>query len=66
MRYRIHVIKENAIHTLKNLRSQAFMLYKKMDEWAQYTHKCELDAINVICLLFRQAIEEERKIQKEI
>jgi hypothetical protein len=66
LRYRMYVIKEAALHTLKSIRSQAHLLYKKMEEWALYTHKCELDAINAMCGLFRQAIEEERKIQKEI
>ena len=62
MRYRVQVIRDSALRNLKDIRGQARKLYQKMEEWSHYTHKCELDAINVMCTLFRQAIEEEQKI----
>ncbi|KAM3135115.1 hypothetical protein pb186bvf_012761 [Paramecium bursaria] len=63
---RLEAIKTVAQAHLRQLKQAADQLYQKLDDWIFYTHHTELKALESICGLFRQYIEKEEKIQKEI
>ncbi|EGR31169.1 hypothetical protein IMG5_116400 [Ichthyophthirius multifiliis] len=65
-RYRIQVLKDFSISRLKEMKALSSILYGKLEDWIEYTFKIENDAVNEMDYIFRQYIEEEKKIQKEI
>lgn len=50
------------MRTLKSMKAQAIQLYTKLEDWTLYTHKTEMNALEDLTQLFRQAIEKEEKI----
>lgn len=55
-----------ASNTIRLYKSAADSVYAKLEDWIFYTHSTEIKALDAICGLFRQFIESEEKIQKEI
>ena len=41
-------------------------MYKKLEDWVFVAHKAEMDAIEEMCTIVKQNIEEETKIQEEL
>lgn len=41
-------------------------MYKKFEDWILVAQKTEMDTIEEMCSVIKQAIEEESKIQKEL
>ena len=56
-RYRIHVIKDMASKTLKEMRENSNNLYDKLEDWTNYTFKIENDAVDTMANIFKDAIE---------
>lgn len=51
---------------LRDTRSQAIEMWKKLEDWIFIAQKTEMDAIEEMCLVIKDAIEEESKIQDEL
>lgn len=47
---------------LKERRQQAITMYKKMDDWISVAQKTEMDTIDEMCAIIKEAIENETKI----
>ena len=41
-------------------------MYKKFEDWITVAQLTEMDAIEEMCVVIKQAIEEETKIQSEL
>lgn len=48
------------------MRTKAIRVYQKLDDWIQVSNKTENDAVEEMCGIIKQAIEEEAKIQDEL
>jgi len=66
MRYRLYVIKNLAINTIKEMREKAKNLYTKFEDWLNYSIKAENDAVFSLTNLLGEAIEKQEKIQNEL
>lgn len=44
------------------MRLNAQGVYNRLQDWLNYTVKVENDAVSEMAIMFREAIEEERKI----
>lgn len=44
----------------------ASILYRKLEDWLNYTYQVENDAVDKILFMFQENIEAESKIQKEL
>lgn len=66
LKYRLGMIKEWSEKRVKEIRDTCKSLYSKLVDWIRVTIKCQREAINQLSMRLREAIEEERKIQKEI
>lgn len=51
---------------LKHQREQSLRVYQKLDDWIQVSSKAENDAIEEVCDVIKQAIEDQTKIQDEL
>jgi len=51
---------------LKQNRLNAIELYKKLDDWIYVAQKAEMDSIEEMCIVAKDAIESETKIQDEL
>ena len=47
---------------LKHQREQSLTIYKKLDDWIQVSSKAENDAIDDVCDVVKQAIEDQVKV----
>ena len=47
---------------LKEIKAMSSVLYGKLEDWIEYTFKVENDAVNEMDNIFRNYIEEEKKI----
>ena len=65
-RYRLCQIRNWALKRLRHQREQSLRVYKKLDDWIQVSYKAENDAIEEVCDVIKNAIEEQRKIQVEL
>lgn len=59
-------IRNWTLDQLKKRRQAAIDLYKKLEDWVFVAHKAEMDAIEEMCMIVKQNIEEETKIQEEL
>jgi ATP-dependent Clp protease ATP-binding subunit ClpA len=66
LKYRLGMIKEWTERRVKEIRGICKLLYDRLVDWIRMTIKCQREAINQLSMRLREAIEEERKIQKEI
>lgn len=51
---------------LKERRQQSITMYKKLDDFISIAQKTEMDTIEEMCAIIKQAIENETKIQHEL
>lgn len=66
LRFRLVQIRNWALTNLKQNRQTAIDLYKKLDDWIFVAQKAEMDSIDEMCIVFKDAIESETKIQDEL
>jgi len=66
LKYRLGMIKEWSERRVKEIRETCKSLYDRLVDWIRVTIKCQREAINQLSMRLREAVEEERKIQKEI
>ena len=66
LRYRLCQIRNWALQRLKHQRETSLRIYKKLDDWIAVSNKAENDAIDEVCTVIKNSIEEEKKIQVEL
>jgi len=66
LRFRLVQIRNWALTNLKQNRQTAIDLYKKLDDWIFVAQKAEMDSIDEMSIVFKDAIESETKIQDEL
>ena len=66
LRYRLTLIRNWALEKLKDLRIQSLAVYHKLDDWIHVGCKAENDSIDEMCIIIKNAIEDETKIQNEL
>lgn len=66
LRFRLVQIRNWALTNLKQNRFNAIELYKKLDDWIYVAQKAEMDSIEEMCIVAKDAIESETKIQDEL
>jgi len=65
-RFRLILLKYWGSECLKSLRKIASSIYSKLDDWIVLSIKAENEALNQICNMFRDHIEQEKKIKFEL
>lgn len=66
LRFRLVQIRNWALQNLKQNRQTAIDLYKKLDDWIFVAQKAEMDSIEEMCTVVKNAVETETKIQDEL
>ena len=66
LRFRLVQIRNWTYQRLKETRSTAIQMYKKLDDWIYVAQKTEMDAIEEMLTVIKHAIEEEKKLQHEL
>lgn len=66
LRFRLVQIRNWTLRQLKELRQTSLDLYKKLEDWIFVGQKAEMDAIDEMCIVIKDAIEEETKIESEL
>jgi len=66
LRFRLMQIRNWTYSQLKAKRQSAIELYKKLEDWVYVSQKAEMDAIEEMCFVIKDSIEEEHKIQSEL
>lgn len=54
------------MENLRQNKKAAIDLYKKLDDWIFVAQKAEMDSIEEMCIVIKEAIESEAKIQNEL
>jgi hypothetical protein len=65
-RFRLTLLKHWGIECLKNLRKISNSIYSKLDDWIVLSIKAENEALNQLCNMLRDHIEQEKKIKYEL
>ena len=65
-RFRLTLLKYWGIECLKNLRRIGNSIYSKLDDWIVLSIKAENEALNQLCNMLRDHIEQEKKIKYEL
>jgi len=65
-RYRLVQIRNWTLKQLKEMRQQALDLYKLLEDWVFVSQRVEMDAIEEMCVIIKEHIEDETKIQDEL
>lgn len=66
LRFRLAQIRNWALMRLKHQRELSLKIYQKLDDWISVASKAENDAIEEVCDVLKEAIEEQTKIQDEL
>jgi len=66
MRFRLVQVRNWALSQLKQMRQNSLDLYKMLEDWIFVAQKTEMDAIEEMSMIIKDAIEEETKIQSEL
>ena len=66
LRFRLTQIRNWALLKLKEMRAKCLKVYVKLEDWIHVAVKTENDAVDEMCVVLKQAIEEETKIQEEL
>jgi len=66
LRFRLAQVRNWALMRLKHQREQSLKIYQKLDDWIQVSSKAENDAIDEVCDVIKEAIEDQCKIQDEL
>jgi len=62
LRFRLVQIRNWALMNLKQNRQMAIDLYKKLDDWIFVAQKAEMDSIEEMSMIVKDAVECETKI----
>lgn len=62
LRFRLVQIRNWALMNLKQNRQMAIELYKKLDDWIFVAQKAEMDSIEEMSMIVKDAVESETKI----
>jgi hypothetical protein len=62
LRFRLVQIRNWALMNLKQNRQMAIELYKKLDDWIFVAQKAEMDSIEEMTMIVKDAVECETKI----
>lgn len=62
LRYRLVQVRNWALSQLKQMRQNSLNLYKMLEDWIFVAQKTEMDAIEEMCMVIKDSIEEETKI----
>ena len=65
-RYRLVQVRNWALQQLRQMRQSSLDLYKMLEDWIFVAQKTEMDAIEEMCMVIKDSIEEESKIQSEL
>jgi len=66
LRFRLTQIRNWALMRLKHQRELSLRTYQKLDDWIAVATKAENDAIEEVCDVLKDAIEDQEKIQDEL
>ena len=66
LRFRLTQIRNWALSRLLHQRERSLKLYQKLDDWIAVSSKAENDAIEEVCDVIKEAIEDQAKIQDEL
>ena len=66
LRFRLVQIRNWALQKLKDRRQTSLNLYKMLEDWIHVAHKSEMDAVEEMCMVIKDSIEGETKIQSEL
>lgn len=66
LRFRLVQVRNWALTQLKQMRQNSLDLYKMLEDWIFVAQKTEMDAIEEMCAVIKDSIEEETKIQSEL
>lgn len=66
LRFRLIQVRNWALEQLKSRRQTALNLYKMLEDWIYVAQKTEMDAIEEMCMVIKDSIEDETKIQSEL
>jgi len=66
LRFRLAQIRNWALSRLLHQRERALKMYQKLEDWIAVSGKAENDAIEEVCDVVKEAIEEQGKIQDEL
>ena len=66
LRFRLAQIRNWALSKLKHQRELSLKMYQKLDDWISVSTKAENDAIEEVCDVIKEAIEDQGKIQDEL
>jgi hypothetical protein len=66
LRFRLCQIRNWALQRLRHQRELSLKIYQKLDDWIAVSSKAENDAIDEVCDVVKEAIEDQGKIQDEL
>mmetsp|Transcript_6313 Transcript_6313/g.8432 ORF Transcript_6313/g.8432 Transcript_6313/m.8432 type:complete len:167 (+) Transcript_6313:2140-2640(+) len=66
LRFRLVQVRNWALSQLRNTRQGSLDLYKMLEDWIYVAQKAEMDAVEEMCMVIKDSIEEETKIQSEL
>lgn len=66
LRFRLVQVRNWALSQLKSMRQNSLDLYKMLEDWVFVAQKTEMDAIEEMCMVIKDSIEEEKKIHSEL
>lgn len=66
LRYRLVQVRNWTLQQLRQTRQSSLELYKMLEDWIYVAQKAEMDAIDEMCIVIKDSIEEETKIQSEL
>lgn len=66
LRFRLVQIRNWALQKLKDRRQISLNLYKMLEDWIHVAQKSEMDAIEEMCMVIKDSIENETKMQSEL
>lgn len=66
LRFRLAQIRNWALARLRHQRERSLKMYQKLDDWIAVSTKAENDAVDEVCDVVKEAIEDQGKIQDEL
>jgi len=66
LRFRLVLVRNWIFNRMQETRLSAMEIYKKLDDWIYVAQKTEMDAVEEMIVVVKNAIEEEVKIQHEL
>jgi len=66
LRYRLIQVRNWALQQLRDMRQSSLDQYKMLEDWIFVAQKTEMDAVEEMCMIIKDSIETETKIQSEL